>query len=370
MASEPEVFELLRRFVAQYRARVGRAETNRRAMIVCDALDKIAQDLDLALPGPDDEPYVDALARLADVLMELPSTDVWGEHVNEKRLARCRRGVVSAARDRSRDSRRAVSRVIGSLGSGTSCSRRSTTSGTSGRSQVSGQRGSRAADEGTEQSPRAGSGRDLLVVRAEEVAYWFLRLNGFLTIPNFILHPDRRGSQRTDADIVGVRFPSREELTWTERPIVDHDLFEKSRYVEIAIAEIKSARDYCQLNGPWTDPSRGNIEYLLRAMGVFTRSNARTVARSLYDAYEYADGSFSVRFFAFGAKRNDDLRPSVVQLTWHGDVLPFIFTRFTRHELQKAHNEQWDQAGRDLYLTANACRDIGDFVERVIPHLT
>jgi hypothetical protein len=46
---------------------------------------------------------------------------------------------------------------------------------------------------------------------SERVASWFFRLNGCLTIDNFILHPDfinPSGRQRTDADVLGVRFPN------------------------------------------------------------------------------------------------------------------------------------------------------------------
>ena len=45
----------------------------------------------------------------------------------------------------------------------------------------------------------------------EKVAYWYLRLNGFLQIENFVVHPERRGGQRTDADLLAVRFPYRAE---------------------------------------------------------------------------------------------------------------------------------------------------------------
>ena len=41
----------------------------------------------------------------------------------------------------------------------------------------------------------------------ETIAYWFFRLNGCATITNFVVHPDRRGSQRTDVDVLAVRFP-------------------------------------------------------------------------------------------------------------------------------------------------------------------
>ena len=45
----------------------------------------------------------------------------------------------------------------------------------------------------------------------EKVAYWYFRLNGFLQIENFIIHPERYGSGRTDADLLAVRFPFRAE---------------------------------------------------------------------------------------------------------------------------------------------------------------
>ena len=45
----------------------------------------------------------------------------------------------------------------------------------------------------------------------EKVAYWYFRLNGFLQIENFVVHPERRGGQRTDADLLAVRFPYRAE---------------------------------------------------------------------------------------------------------------------------------------------------------------
>jgi len=51
--------------------------------------------------------------------------------------------------------------------------------------------------------------------RAEDVASWYFRLNGFLTIPGFVVHPDqRRRFPRTEADLLGVRFPfSREWIS-------------------------------------------------------------------------------------------------------------------------------------------------------------
>jgi hypothetical protein len=49
-------------------------------------------------------------------------------------------------------------------------------------------------------------------LEVEHLAHWYLRLNGFMTINDFVLHPEHKPwSQRTDADIFGVRFPFRQE---------------------------------------------------------------------------------------------------------------------------------------------------------------
>jgi hypothetical protein len=55
----------------------------------------------------------------------------------------------------------------------------------------------------------------------EKVAYWFFRLNGCMTIENFVVHPDFGGSQRTDADILGIRLPYRSEGL-RDSPMPDH----------------------------------------------------------------------------------------------------------------------------------------------------
>ena len=52
---------------------------------------------------------------------------------------------------------------------------------------------------------------DAFFLRAEKVAYWYFRLNGFFQIDNFVVHPKKPGSQPTDADLIAVRFPYRGE---------------------------------------------------------------------------------------------------------------------------------------------------------------
>lgn len=98
-------------------------------------------------------------------------------------------------------------------------------------------------------------------MKAEKVAYWYFRLNGFLQLENFIIHPGVRGGQRTDADILGVRFPYRAER-FVDNPgdIMRDDaktLNLSDTQIDIVVAEIKTGR--VALNGPWTEEQRQNI---------------------------------------------------------------------------------------------------------------
>src|SRR5437764_11426823 len=77
----------------------------------------------------------------------------------------------------------------------------------------------------------------------EKVAYWYFRLNGFLQIENFVVHPERRGGQRTDADLLAVRFPYRAERLFDNPSDImadDEQRLSLSRnLIDVVIAEVK-----------------------------------------------------------------------------------------------------------------------------------
>lgn len=188
-------------------------------------------------------------------------------------------------------------------------------------------------------------------ISPERVAYWFFRLNGCLTIVNFIVHhdlirPDEPRGQRTDADILAVRFPHRCELITLGQPMQDHEAFGSDVVIDLIIAEVKHGR--CRLNGPWTRPPVQNMHRVLYAVGAFENCLVPTVAESLYNEGYYSDDKFRVRLFAIGAKRNEGLPPRVIQLTWD-EILRFIHYRLTTYSAHKAQHDQWDRDGKLLY---------------------
>lgn len=200
-------------------------------------------------------------------------------------------------------------------------------------------------------------------IKAEQLAYWYLRLNGFLTIVNFVVHPDTGSNQRTDVDILGVRFPHRAELL--ETPMQDDELFTGvNSKPYIAIAEVK--RGMCDLNGPWTRPSDKNMQRVLGAIGAFPQEEIEDLARALYED-GCADSSRFLTLLCLGSVENSEIRktyPRVPQITWDR-VLEFIFTRFMRYLNQKVSHRQWDLDGRNLWDWATDCTGKREFVASV-----
>ena len=95
-------------------------------------------------------------------------------------------------------------------------------------------------------------------IKSEKLAEYYLRLNGFTLTTNFYLHPDRKGGERAEIDLIGVRFPFRMELS----PNADDELFTQIKDKSlIVIAEAK--RGMCDLNSPWKGPARHVAIYTL-----------------------------------------------------------------------------------------------------------
>ena len=182
-------------------------------------------------------------------------------------------------------------------------------------------------------------------ISSEKLAYWYFRLNGFMTMENFILHPEQAGSQRTDADLYGVRFPYRSE----------QDMTDDSRFLKVAtkphfvIAEIKAGE--CKLNRPWTTQDNKNMQYVLSAIGALQPSSVSKAASDLYDSYAYEDERTKIQLMAVGSTINEVYsrkRPTLVQILFP-EMLSFVYQRFHKYLEQKRDFQQWDNAGKYLY---------------------
>jgi hypothetical protein len=206
--------------------------------------------------------------------------------------------------------------------------------------------------------------------QAAKIAYWYFRLNGFLNIENFVIHPEpqeKLQSQKTEADFYGVRFPYRKELDMT-----DDDLFEVKRTRPLfMIAEV--TRGPCKLNGPWVNKERKNIDYVLSAIGAFPNEQKAAVAASLYDHCVYpkpedADKEREFQLIAVGKSTDAALQkahPHLLQITLE-KMLTFMYQRFRSYRSQKKDHSQWDDSGQALWTESEHCKKVEEFVEKII----
>ena len=209
----------------------------------------------------------------------------------------------------------------------------------------------------------------------EKVAYWYFRLNGFLQIENFVVHPERRGAQRTDADLLAVRFPYRAERLFDDPHDIMRDdearLSLSADQIDVVIAEVKTNQP-CTLNGPWTREDHQNVHRVLAAIGCLPPGHIEQAAADIYKAgIHRSELGLRVRLVAVGASRSDELAttfPEVTQLVWP-EMLAFIWDRFHTYRRQKTQVEQWDGQGRLLKHIADQSRDSEKFVAAALARI-
>jgi hypothetical protein len=201
-------------------------------------------------------------------------------------------------------------------------------------------------------------------ISAEYLVYWYLRLKGFLTIRNFIIHTVWKRDSPTDADTFGVHFPYRKELH--RRPLEDDKWIQPySEGLLLIIAEVKTG--LCNINGPWTNPCRRNVNKILSAIGLFSETRVDTVAQDLYQrGVHRTDGQVTL-LVAFGIRENTELskdRPEVKQILY-STVWDFIYNRFSTYLQEKSWHQPWDCVGEALFKLAKDCRNAASFAESI-----
>ncbi len=186
----------------------------------------------------------------------------------------------------------------------------------------------------------------------EKVAYWYFRLNGFLQIENFIVHRHNSRGQRTDADLLAVRFPHRMEFHFDPAQPMQDDaqtLTLSPDCIDVFITEIKTNQP-CSLNGPWSNKANKNIHRVLAAIGCFQKHELPDAASAIYESGAFRNDRLQARLVAVGRETSPTLAQQyheVIQLTWQ-QILCFIWTRFDAYRNQKNDIRQWGGTGKML----------------------
>ena len=190
--------------------------------------------------------------------------------------------------------------------------------------------------------------------RAEEVAQWYFRLNGFFLIPGFVVHPDvPRPTPRTEADLLGIRLKDSNEGLWhasqadhfrvgaNRTSMTDDPLLTSASMVGtvkrhlVAMVEVKAGT--CSINGPWSDrgggdqtPGQSNMERALGRVGFGNRTEVTVAGSSMYENLRYEGNAFVVQYFAIGKTTSTALArtyPKLIQITFD-QIGSFLRDRF------------------------------------------
>jgi len=162
--------------------------------------------------------------------------------------------------------------------------------------------------------------------RAEIVASWYLRFNGYFPLTAFILHDagatKQPGGQLTDADILAIRLPHTQEIIRGSQGDIevttDCQLDVRQGLTDFVIADVSSQE--CKFN--WIDKSSQTVntdflEYCLRRFGYWSPDAVPEISKKLSTDQAFADdpNQVRVRLLSFGVKPSAGF-PHIQQITF------------------------------------------------------
>jgi len=200
----------------------------------------------------------------------------------------------------------------------------------------------------------------LVHLTAEDVAYWYLRLNGFLLLRNFLVHGDRRGDTRTEIDILGVRFPHRQEHL--ANPMSDDDWIGNNPLKTLVVFCDAKASDR-DFNDAWFHEDRKVMESFLSLVGASPESARPAIASQLYKCGRASDGDTLYLNLLLNSdpERRVAMRWPQAQGVQIKDALTFIFKRFSAYKGIKLDHGQWNLAGHSLWDEVAVSRTSEEF---------
>ncbi len=200
--------------------------------------------------------------------------------------------------------------------------------------------------------------------RVEVLSTWYLRFHGYLTTPHFILHrPD--GTQYTEADILGVRFPLSIEDVVTGGPDPEAAILDD--VLDVVIGECSA--DAAKINMPWKEDFERHLQYVLRYIGRWPPQELATISEKLRQAPDLQYGwhdtlgqkcRFRFLLFARSPRCESQLQPvKKIRLL---DMLTYFSGRFrcysTPELFVRSRHSQWDPFIRDVYDRLMPARDV------------
>jgi hypothetical protein len=167
----------------------------------------------------------------------------------------------------------------------------------------------------------------------ERIAYWYLRLQGFLLVEDFVLHAGAQIDRTADADLLAVRHMySEEEISGqilSPDKCLQTQLAAHQRNVGLVV-QVKTGTE--SRAGRAFEHSR--LVYALRFLGIAPPDHAHTLAAALADKplVEWAPDWTIAKLLIAESPANDEFALTVPL----DDALAFIRDRLALHRVRKA----------------------------------
>jgi hypothetical protein len=160
--------------------------------------------------------------------------------------------------------------------------------------------------------------------RFETFVTWYLRLNGYFTVPNFVVHAGDDQSRirgdvvgnRTELDTLAIRLPYSREKSGTQFPMHDALIHGPPGKFDVVFAEVKSGNSKSP-NKSWQREERvSDIAYMLRFLGWHKdETKIQEAARKLQHNFSFEEAHLRMRYIIFS---------ETVDRTWSGRGVQYI----------------------------------------------
>ena len=160
----------------------------------------------------------------------------------------------------------------------------------------------------------------------ETLSYWYLRLNGFFPLKNFVMHMPR--AQHSDCDILAVRFPGVSEDVGGQADDWDKPRFERWRVSLdapiVLVVQVKT--------GTARRPGKAfqvqRLQYAIRRVGLWDRASAEQLAERLVGEAFVPDERATVAKLLIASQPAEDRTYLSMKLD---EAVEFIEGRFRRY---------------------------------------
>ena len=199
----------------------------------------------------------------------------------------------------------------------------------------------------------------------EDIAYWYMRLNGFLSLQNFVIHDDINSNVRTEIDVVGSRLKFRcENLS---EPMVDDPLIcDSPSFLKVIFAEVKRGKP--EVNEAWKKPE--NLAKMVRAIGCAKETKVEIVVQNLLTKGRHISDDKSIDCqIAIFAESHYVGKRDLCRISWK-QSLNFIYGRLQKYSVQKMNTSQWPAAGKKLKEFVDESREFKDFFQIIRGYAT